>query len=83
MKLDLKLKEAGFLKALLEREASRNRRDLRELDPVEDKFLYNITAEETESFDSIAKQIGDKLKKKNKSKFKSINFGKYICKSYF
>jgi hypothetical protein len=64
MKLDLKLKEAGFLKALLEREASRNRRDLRELDPVEDKFLYNITAEETESFDSIAKQIGDKLKKK-------------------
>ncbi|WP_319371792.1 hypothetical protein [uncultured Ilyobacter sp.] len=64
MKLDLKLKEAGFLKALLEREASRNRRDLKELDPAEDKFLYNITMEETESFESIAKQIGDKLKTK-------------------
>ncbi len=64
MKLDLKLKEVGFLKALLEREASRNRRDLRDLDPIEDKFLYNITIEETESFESIAQQIADKLKRK-------------------
>ncbi|WP_372714232.1 hypothetical protein [Ilyobacter sp.] len=64
MKLNLKLKEAGFLKALLEREASRNRRDLKELDPIEDKFLYNITMEETESFESIANQIGDNLKTK-------------------
>ena len=64
MKLNLKLKEAGFLKVLLEREASRNRRDLKELDPIEDKFLYNITMEETESFESIANQIGDNLKTK-------------------
>lgn len=64
MKLDLKLKEAGFLKALLEREASRNRRDLKDLDPIEDKFLYNITMEETESFESIAKKIEDNLKTK-------------------
>jgi hypothetical protein len=67
MKLTLKLKEAGFLKALLEREASRNRRDLKDLDPVEDKFLYNITIEETESFESIAEQIGENLKKKKKN----------------
>lgn len=66
MKLTLKLKEAGFLKALIEREASRNRRDLKELDPIEDKFLYNITLEETEAFESIAEQIEEKLKEKSK-----------------